>query len=41
MTNGPGRKSQRTNNLKGELMDENGQVTKVVDIIAPIEYYGW
>ena len=40
MTNKPRPKSQRTDKLRGELTwEENGQMTKVVCIIAPIEYY--
>ena len=40
MTNKPRRKSQRTNNLRALLfLDEHGQMTEVVCIIAPIECY--
>ena len=39
MTKTPERTGQRTNKLKDELvLEEHGQVTKVVSIIAPIEF---
>ena len=39
MTKNPERTSQRTNEFKDELhFEEHGQVTKVVRIIAPIEF---